>query len=233
VSEIWGSCHFKAWLDDMPERKLLKNRIKAIKQEHIGEIKIAHPEKIEARFFILNKVLKPRHQRDIGRLLALVKSLALLNWQWRQREGQTITANDQDIEEAFKIWDRICIPQELNLPPYIYKIYQEVIAPLWEARIIVPGVNQKEGISRHEIIQTHFKVYGRMLDNEQLRQQILPMLETAGLIFQELHPTDKRKLLTYPTAQTIIPEPDAKAQNNNSSIGGIDLKLSELFEDSI
>ncbi|MHC4397921.1 MAG: hypothetical protein ACYS1A_19940, partial [Planctomycetota bacterium] len=42
----------------------------------------------------------------------------------------------------------------------------------------------------------------------QLRQQIIPMLETAGLIFQEKDPTDKRKILIYPTALLTISDPD-------------------------
>ena len=42
------------------------------------------------------------------------------------------------------------------------------------------------GLTRNELLQKHFHVYGRMLDTCQLRQQILPMLEIAGLISGEL-----------------------------------------------
>jgi len=55
------------------------------------------------------------------------------------------------------------------------------------------------GLSRQEIQQKHYEVYGRFLPDWQLRQQILPMLESAGLITQEPDPNDKRRYLVYPT----------------------------------
>ncbi len=200
---------YKGWLEENPKRKLLKERIRAIKQENIGEIKIGNPEKIEKWFLGANKMLKPRHQRDVKRLLSLIKSLALLNLWWRERNGSTITANDEDIEEAFKAWSEIATSQELNLPPYIYNLYQEIILKAWrdknanhdESITEIVGV---QGLSRQEILQKHYDVYGRMLDTNQLRQQILPMLETAGLITQEPDQSDKRKILVYPTVPLTI-----------------------------
>ena len=53
-------------------------------------------------------------------------------------------------------------------------------------------------------MQEHYQVYGRFIENWQLRQQIIPMLETAGLIVQEKDPDDKRKILIYPTALLTI-----------------------------
>jgi hypothetical protein len=62
-----------------------------------------------------------------------------------------------------------------------------------------------------------------MLDNTQLRQQILPMLETAGLITQEPHSSDRRKFLVYPTlANTISPD-----QNNSVTEGGVTQEVIE------
>lgn len=205
---------FNAWLEELPERKLLQQRIAAIKAEHIIEVKIENPDSISERFLAKNKMLKPRHQRDIGRLISLVKSLALLNLWARDREGSTITANHEDIEEAFRIWDKISVSQELNLPPYIYKLYQKVIVPLWEASI---ASGEQQGLDRQQILQEHFEVYARMLDSTQLRQQILPMLETAGLISQEPHPTDRRKMLVCPTAL----HPQFGRFNNSGNGGGV------------
>lgn len=220
---------YKNWLEELPERKALKERILAIKEAGIQEIRIADPKPIIDRFLAQNKVLKPRHQRDIGRLLALVKSFALLNLWWRDLNGTTITANQHDVEAAFEVWDKISLSQELNLPPYIYKLYQEVILPLWEERKPNLGEDAKEGLSRQEILQKHFGVYGRMLDNTQLRQQILPMLETAGLITQEQHPTDKRKWLVYPTLETTISQP----QNYDETRGGVKELTTEEIADRI
>lgn len=204
IKKETDNASYRSWLDEVPERKLLIKRILAIKDENIQEVKIFSSDTIIERFMGQNKVLKPRHQRDIGRLLALVKSFALLNLWWREKEGSTITANQQDIESAFEVWDKISVSQELNLPPYIYKLYQEVILPLWEIKTPKLGEDEKEGLTRQEILQKHYEVYGRMLDNNQLRQQILPMLETAGLITQEQDPTNRRKLLIFPTLENNI-----------------------------
>jgi cytochrome c556 len=54
------------------------------------------------------------------------------------------------------------------------------------------------GLSRQEVLAKHYAVYGKMLDGHQLRQQILPMIETAGLIVQEQDPHDKRKVMISP-----------------------------------
>ncbi|HOX30533.1 MAG TPA: toprim domain-containing protein [Candidatus Paceibacterota bacterium] len=198
---------YTSWLDEDPNRGLLKERIRAIKLEGIKEIKIANQERIKNKFFGDNKMLKPRHQRDIRRLLALIKSFALLNLFWRERQDTTIIANDNDIDEGFNLWDKISLCQELNLPPYIYNLYQEIILPLWKEK----NPNDEEiealgnyagiiGITRQDMLSRHYEVYGRPLDNCQLRQQILPMLETAGLITQEQDRNDKRKVIIFPAS---------------------------------
>jgi hypothetical protein len=181
---------FVSWLEENPDRMLLKERIRAIKLENIRD---------------KNKTLKPRHQRDIKRLLSLIKSFAILNVWWRERSGSTITANEYDINNAFKLWEKIAVSQELNLPPYIYNLYKEVILPAWSAKNdnrseAFEEITGKLGVSRQEVLEKHFAVYGRMLDSHQLRQQILPMLETAGLIIQEQDPNDKRKMMIFPSS---------------------------------
>jgi len=50
-------------------------------------------------------------------------------------------------------------------------------------------------------MKKHFEVYGRFLPDWQLRQWIVPMLETSGLITQEADQLDKRKILIYPTSE--------------------------------
>jgi len=216
---------YHQWLNDNPERQLLKKRIRAIKQENIKEVKIGSPERIEKRFFRDNKMLKPRHSRDIGRLISLIKSLALLNLWFRDKDGSTIVANEDDIEEAFKIWETISESQELNLPPYIYQLYQEVILPAWNKKNKTRAEGFEEitgelGLTRQDIIKKHYEVYGRFIPDWQLRQQILPMLETAGLITQERDPNDKRKMLIYPTTPLTISDfaNHGKPEQNDDNI---------------
>ena len=219
---------FKSWLEEKPDRILLKERIRAIKLEKIEEINITSFERVEKQFLGGTKVLKPRHQRDIKRLLALIKSFAMLNVWWRERTGSKITATDEDIDAAFRLWNAIAVSQELNLPPYIYNLYKEVILPAWELKNkdrndAIEELTGKLGISRQEVLEKHFAVYGRMLDNHQLRQQILPMLETAGLIIQEQDPNDKRKMMIFPSALYLHSE-----DTNNSEIeGGVEITEEE------
>jgi hypothetical protein len=209
---------YKQWLDENPERQMLKERIKAIKQTNIKDIKIANPDEIKKRFFEKNKTLKPRHARDIGRLIALVKAFALLNLWFRNKDGSTVIANETDIEEAFKVWDTISESQELGLPPYIYQLYQEVIVPAYREKNKgrdegFKQVTGQVGLTKQDIIRKHYEVYGRFVPDWQLRQQIIPMLEATGLIVQEQDPNDKRKILIYPT--TLLTISDSDNQGNS------------------
>ena len=222
---------YESWLEDNPERKLLKSRIRAIKQENVQNVKIGSPEKIAEAFFTENKILKPRHQRDIGRIISLIKAFALLNLWFRENNGSTIVANEDDIKDAFKIWGPISESQEYNLPPYIFHLYQEVILPAWNEKNQKRSegfeeITGKLGLTRREVTQKHLQVYGRVLPDWQLRQQIIPMLENAGLISQEPDPSDRRRMLIYPTTPLTISgdernsELHGRVNENNSELAG-------------
>ena len=176
-------------------RQEITGRIRAIRDEGIEEIRIGFQDDVERRFFADRHVLKPRHQRDIKRITALIKCFALLNLWWRERDGSTITANQDDINDAFAIWERIGVSQELNLPPYIYNLYTEVILAAWNDKI---QAGRKSGLTRNDIAKKYYEVFEQMLDITKFRQQILPMLETAGLVYQEADLIDKRKVLLFP-----------------------------------
>ena len=213
---------YQRWLDENPERSLLKERIRAIRQENIREVKISQPEKVENRFLKERKILKPRHSRDIGRLISLVKALALLNLWFRERDGSAIVANADDIKAAFSLWEAICESQELNLPPYVYRLYQEIITPAYEKKNEGRATEFTEvtgplGLTRQDIMQKHYQVYGRPVADWQLRQQILPMLESAGLIIQEKDPNDRRKLLIYPTTPLTISDSAKQGRTEQNS----------------
>lgn len=203
---------YASLLDSNPQRQLLKERINAIKSENVTNIKIKSPELVESMFFEKIKTLKPRHQRDIGRVISLIKVAALLNLWHREREGTSVIASEDDIKQAFEIWDTVSESQELNLPPYVYDLYKDVIVQSYKDKNGELSGGIGIGLSRQEILQKHFEVYGRFLPDWQLRQHIVPMLETSGLITQEADPNDKRKILIYPTTQLIV------SQENNSEL---------------
>jgi len=208
---------FENYLKNFPEREMLKQRIKLIKEEKINQIIIRNPEKIAREFEKRYNKLKPRHTRDIERLISLIQSWALLNLWHRERDkNNNIYTDEKDVKVAFEIFDKIADSQELGIPPYIFKIYLEVFVPLFREK-------EEEGLERKEIAKKHFEVYGRPLPDWFLRQIILPSLETAGLIQQEADPNDKRKLLVYPPpSNSLYFQKYVKSKEKNivSSTGG-------------
>jgi hypothetical protein len=205
-------------LETSPERSMLKDRILAIRAEHITDINFKSPEEIEKRFFQRAQKPKLRHQRDIARIMNLVKVSALLNLWFRERHGSTIIANDEDVDAAFKLWDSIADSQELSLPPYVYNLYKDIIIPAYKDRNgELDGGVIKIGLTRQDIMQKYYLVYNRYMPDWQLRQWIIPMLETSGLVLQEPDPLDKRRMLIYPTSINTNPP-----ENNSESGSGVD-----------
>ncbi|MDD5223181.1 MAG: hypothetical protein PHE84_04250 [bacterium] len=200
-------------LNNDPLRQNLKERIKAIKEIMISEIRIHNPEMIKNTFLSMHKNLKPRHQRDAKRLSSIIKSFALLNLWHRKNEGPILWTSDNDIEEGFKIWEGISVSQEFNLPPYIYNFLYEVIVPLYQEK--------QEGLTRKDILMGHYRIYQRPLAEWKLRREIIPELETAGLITQEKDPDDKRNILIYPVCSHSTPESTlSRPENIEDCMGG-------------
>jgi hypothetical protein len=191
---------------DISKRKLLQARIQAIKGENIRSINLRCREKLLEMFFAKTKRLKPRHSRDIGRIISLTKAFALMNLWHRDRDGATIVANEQDVEEAFKIWDVLPESQEYNLPPYVYDLHRDVILAAFEEKNRDRREGPEEmtgplGLTRREVARKHLRVCGRVLPEWLLRMQITPMLERAGLITQEPDPKHKRRMLIHPISR--------------------------------
>jgi 5S rRNA maturation endonuclease (ribonuclease M5) len=198
---------YKLWLESNPERKLLKERIKAIARAKIRDVKIGSQDELERIFLKEKTMLKPRHQRDIGRLINIIKTFTILNFWFREREGDVIFTSESDIREGVTLWQKMAESQDYNLPPFVYNLFKEIILTAWENKEGGGLTGIKPGLTRQEIIKKHYEVYRRPLPDWLLRQQILPMLESAGLISQEKDPTDARKYLIYPTLQlTTSPE---------------------------
>lgn len=188
--------HYKKWLEEDRRRQLLKARIEAIKNENIENIVVPNYDKVFERFVKEHQKLNPRHSRDIGKLFSLMKSLALLNVWHRERDlDENLVVNDEDIDNAFKLWNELSQTQELGLSPHVYRIFEEVIKPAYIGLNEVLN-DEKSGLSRKQIIKKHYEIYGRPLQDWLLRQEILPALESAGLIFQQPNPNDRREILT-------------------------------------
>ena len=76
-------------------------------------------------------MLKPRHQRDVGRFISLIKTFALLKLPNRKRNNNTLIAEQEDLEEAWNIWKEISPGQEYNISPYAMQVYKDIIVPAY------------------------------------------------------------------------------------------------------
>ena len=173
-------------------RESLKRRIQDIKASGINSINILNTELLERRFLESNGRLKPRLQRDISKVMGLCKALALFNYRFRQRKGDTIMISDEDIENAIQLYREIAECQEHGLSPYVYGIFQKIILPLCSNADNVRLLENQKGVSRQEIRSRYFQIYGIAMPDHKLRQEIIPALEEAGLIIQVDDPNDKR-----------------------------------------
>ena len=102
----------------------------------------------------------------------MIKAFALLNFWFRKKSGDNIFANDQDINEAFALWDKISESQEYGLPPYIYQFYKEIILPVYKEKKRKQKINL--GLTKKDISKKHYQEYEYMIHDCRLRQQILP-----------------------------------------------------------
>ena len=203
-----NKAEYQQWLDKNPERKLLQQRIKAIKAAHITHINISplNQSRIQNRFLKKYEVLKARHQRDVAHVIALIKTLALLNLWFRDRRGNTIMVNKADIDAAFALWDEISESQKYGLPPYIYELYKRVFMPAFYEKMMklkASASDEDKALTRQEVCVKHSEVYGDSLSEWSLRQDILPALETAGFIRQAPSVTGVKKALIYNTGECV------------------------------
>jgi len=224
---------FRKMLESNLERKALMQRIELIRKERIKYVIIRDYEKVVEEFKKRFPKLKPRHTRDIERIISLAQSLALLNfWQREKDHENNLYAEDEDVEIAFRLFGEIAESQELGIPPYIYNLFKEVIEPLY----LEVNKDNKEapiGLTRKQIIAKHLEVYGRPLQDWFLRREILPALESAGLIAEEPDPNDRRRMLIYvttPQSSSLYSTPQSNftPEKYREIHSGLDKTLDEL-----
>jgi hypothetical protein len=121
----------------------------------------------------------------------------MLNLWFRNKEGKHIYASDEDIRNGFALWEQVSYGQEYGIPPYLMGIYTKIILPLWEESSFLTPDN-RQPVTRMQILERHHKVFGRSLSSYYLRAQVLPQLESAGLIMQERSSGDGRQMVVIP-----------------------------------
>lgn len=117
----------------------------------------------------------------------------------------------EDIDAGFEVWNKIALCQELQVSPFLYQFYERVIVLLWNRDQVdefgdpVPE-DKKIGINRKDILEMYARVYGTSLGMLKLRHDYLPLLESAGIIYQEPDQNDRHQMLVYPALATKKPE---------------------------
>jgi hypothetical protein len=174
---------FQKFMNSDPQRKWLRTRVEAISYAGIKHVIIPEElrEEITKRFFEKHETLIPRHQRDIGRLLALIKAYALLNYSQRRRIEDAIVVNKEDVQVGFSLYEEISTANELGLSPEVYNIYVKL-------RERIP----EEGVTRKELQTLYYKTFHRTIGTKRLKE-IVDILQSVGLITEEPDPNDKRQ----------------------------------------
>jgi len=178
---------FREWMESDPQRVWLRERVRLIKMWAIKNIIITEEDReiIAERFFKLHKHLIPRHQRDISRLIGMIKACALLNCFAREKVGDSIIANKSDVKAGFGLYSKVSEANELGLPPAIYDVYQVLKRAIGE-----------RGVTRQEFAKLYFKAFHKPIGSKRLTE-ILAMLDSCGLIQAEPDPVDKRRKLIF------------------------------------
>jgi len=189
--KLSNTTEFKKNLEQDEKREWLQARIQGIRDARINSIIIPNHEEIYTEFIVEHPYLTPRHQRDFKRLVALIKAHALLNCYTRRNPNNdhSITVNQTDILEGFKLYNEIVAANELGLSPEIYEIWEQTIKPKLKAR-------QDIGLRIDEVQNLYRKQYHRLLSEDRLKD-IRKALKSAGLIFELKDSDDKRKIRLF------------------------------------
>jgi hypothetical protein len=205
---------YKALIGSDPRRSFLEDLVKEVRSSHVTSVKIEGD--LYGEFVKREPKHKPRHQRDLQRIGALIKAHALLNVARRERDGEgTLIATKEDVEAGFKLYGEVSQANELGVSPYVMGIYEEVIVP----------VISENGTTRRDIYQSHYSKRGTWPSTQWYEKEVFPALVAAGLIVEEPDQNDKRRKLVYPPDHTMVsspvhdPEPVLQPDNNSGMRG--------------
>ena len=181
---------FEGRLERNIARRELGERILAIRDAHIDDVKI--PDDLMQD--ILNKANEhenppPRIMRDVVRMIALMKSHALLNFQHRKRRGNVIIANKTDVASGIELYAPIKDANERGVPPQVWDFYHNVLSPTLRA---LSEEDDIQGVTRKEFVKLWFETFNESLGHRR-QKQIRWLMDSAGLISEGPDPEDKRR----------------------------------------
>jgi len=185
---------FRKFMESDPKRVWLRNRVATIASTGTQHLVIPEElrEKIANTFFQKHNNLIPRHQRDISRLLALIKAHALLNCWHRERIEKNIVVNEEDVKVGFDLYREISTANELGLSPEVFNIYIKL-------RDQIP----EEGATRKDFQRMYYDTFHRIIGKKRLKE-VLNILQTTGLITEEPDPSNRKQFLYTPCQRVLI-----------------------------
>lgn len=179
-------------LESDPQRVFLANRVHDIKMFNFDYVVVPEDlrEKIYEEYIKRRRWLQARHQRDISKLLTIIKGHALFNFYQRERiNDKTIVANSEDVEAGFKLYNEVSEANELGIPPEIFDVYKRL-----EEEFLDPGVTTKE------FQKTYYEVFHSLIGREKATN-CLKTLASAGLLVESQDAVDRR-LTRYMSGQS-------------------------------
>jgi len=186
-------------VNDDPQRHMLAARIEAVKCARIREVKI--PEELRnsiyTHFMETHRFLIPRHQRDITRLMAIIKGHALLNFKARERIEDNIYVKEEDVLAGFQLYLTVSEANEIGLSPELFTIHKK----------LEPHIRDTvAGVTRKEFQKLYFDEFHKVMGRESA-DNILKAWESAGLIVSQQDSIDKRLVrYVYPDMGYATPE---------------------------
>jgi hypothetical protein len=189
---------FQRFMESDPKRIWLRRRVEAAASSDVKYVII--PEELRAKiaeeFLSTHNSLIPRHQRDITRLLALIKAHALLNLWHRERIQDAIIVNADDTMEGFRLYNEVSTANELGLPPEVYNLFVEIKDRIPEA-----------GATKKQLQALYYQVFHRTIGSKRL-DGTLSLLQSVGLLTEERDPTNRSQKLFLPTCQRVCVDGD-------------------------
>ena len=202
---------YNALVNDNEKRRMLMDRIIYVKNLKVdyfdiddGEYMKAKfmenlktlPEEIQKKMSVKNsKVVSPELQRAINHFMSLIKAMALVNAPSRMIGGKVI-ATKKDIDEAIKLWVPLSKSKIYGISPQALDFYTNSVLPAFYNKNKETGEN--EGVTYEEIRAEYYCKKGRYPNMDNMRDQWMPMLETASMVSISKSKMDKRRYCIKP-----------------------------------